>query len=137
MESPPDAPASHLVYSFRYRDERTGKWIKARYKASPHEINSVYREWQLLDQGELRESAGQQPRFSPFAVQLVAPNPRPIGQRFLELGPHRRKRSGIDADERRLVRIFLRRLIVYEARKGRFERVGDAADLLADIQSPN
>jgi hypothetical protein len=73
--------------------------------------------------------------FSPAPVELVAPTPRPLGQKFLELGPHRRKRSGIHARERQLVGVFLRRLIVYEARRGRFERVSNATDLLVEVVS--
>ena len=31
-------PGVRLSYPFRYRDPRTGKWVRARYKAEPHVI---------------------------------------------------------------------------------------------------
>jgi hypothetical protein len=31
-------PDAFEVYAFRYRDPRTGRWVKARYKATPDEI---------------------------------------------------------------------------------------------------
>ena len=42
------------VFPFRYRDPRTGKWVKARYKATPDEIAARYTEWELIGPGEVR-----------------------------------------------------------------------------------
>ena len=126
------ADGKHLVYSFRYRNPRTKKWHLARYMATPKEIAATYAEWEIVGAGEVRQPIGYS-YFTPHASELVAPRPRPIGQRFIELGPHRRKPPTIDARERQLVGVFLRRLIVYEARKGRFDAVGNAADLLSEV----
>ena len=71
--------------------------------------------------------------FAPTPVELIAPKPRPTGQRFLELGPHRRSPRGIDSRERQLFCAFLRRLIIYEGRKGRFDQVRNATDLLIEV----
>jgi hypothetical protein len=128
---------SLTVYAFRYRSPRTKKWVLARYMATPVEIAASYAEWELVGAGEMRQPMGYN-YFAPSAtptVDLVAPKPRPLGQRFLELGPHRRRPPGIDASERRLVGVFLRRLIVWEARRHRFEQVRNAVDLLAEVAS--
>ena len=47
-------PISFEVYAFRYRDARTRKWVKARYKAAPDEIAARYAEWELIGPGEVR-----------------------------------------------------------------------------------
>ena len=124
--------ADCVVYPFRYRDARTKKWVLARYMATKVEIAARYEAWEIVGASELREPMGES-YFTPWAAQLVAPTVRPLGQRFLELGPHRRKPPAIDARERQLVGVFLRRLIVYEARKGRFDQVRNAADLLVEV----
>jgi hypothetical protein len=43
------------VFPFRYRDPRTGRWVRARYKATPDEIASRYVEWELTGPGEERQ----------------------------------------------------------------------------------
>src|SRR5450631_1596318 len=128
----PDGPST--VYAFRYRDPRTKKWQLARYMATKAEIAARYAEWEIVGTGEVWKPVGYG-YFVPHLQELVAPRPRPLGQRFVELGPHRRKPPRIDARERQLVGVFLRRLIVYEARKGRFDRVRNAVDLLAEVAS--
>jgi hypothetical protein len=45
---------SFEVFPFRYRDARTGKWVKARYMASREEIAARYAEWEITDPGEVR-----------------------------------------------------------------------------------
>ncbi len=42
------------VFPFRYRDARTGKWVKARYKAERAEIAARYAEWEITGPGEER-----------------------------------------------------------------------------------
>jgi len=36
------------LFPFRYRDPRTGKWIRARYLAELSEIQRRYSEWELI-----------------------------------------------------------------------------------------
>lgn len=50
--------APPLLYPFRFRDPRTGKWIRARYKASRSALEQRYREWEITGRGEMRESIG-------------------------------------------------------------------------------
>jgi hypothetical protein len=42
------------VFPFRYRDPRTGRWVKARYKAERTEIAARYAEWEITGPGEER-----------------------------------------------------------------------------------
>jgi hypothetical protein len=42
----PVAHASEL-FPFRYRDPRTGKWIRARYRADRQQIAGRYAEWEI------------------------------------------------------------------------------------------
>ena len=39
---------------FRYRDPRTGKWVRARYRAEQQEIAARYAEWQIIGVAEMR-----------------------------------------------------------------------------------
>ena len=49
------APTTPLVvFPFRYRDPRTGRWVKARYKAERTEIAARYAEWEIIGPGEER-----------------------------------------------------------------------------------
>jgi len=134
--SPPGESVDLVFYPFRYRDPRTKKWVLARYMATPVEIAASYQEWKIVGAGEPRQPMGYN-YFSPAPVELVAPRPRLLGQRFLELGPHRRRASGTDVRERQLVSVFLRRLIVFEARRGRFDQVRNATDLLIEVAGGN
>lgn len=43
-----------VVYPFRYRGARTGKWVKARYMAERDEIAARYAEWEIIGPGEER-----------------------------------------------------------------------------------
>jgi hypothetical protein len=131
MPGPLHYPALLILYPFRYRDELSGKWVRARYVAQRHEIAARYKDWEIVGPGEVRRPRGRY--FTPFASKLTVPKPGPIGQRFLELAPHRRKPTGIDSREHQLVCVFLGRLIVYEARKGRFDNVRSATDLLVEV----
>jgi hypothetical protein len=39
-----------LLYPFRYRCERTGKWVHARYQAELHVIRERYAEWEITEE---------------------------------------------------------------------------------------
>jgi hypothetical protein len=43
------------LFAFRYRDPRTGKWVRARYRADPLEIASRYAEWEIIGPAEIRD----------------------------------------------------------------------------------
>ena len=42
------------LYTFRYRDARTGKWVRARYRAMRDEIATRYAESEITGKAELR-----------------------------------------------------------------------------------
>jgi hypothetical protein len=42
------------LHSFRFRHPRTGKWIRARYRATRAELESRYREWEIIGPPEVR-----------------------------------------------------------------------------------
>ena len=42
------------LFPFRYRHERTGKWVRARYVATREEIATRYAEWEIIGEPELR-----------------------------------------------------------------------------------
>lgn len=43
-----------VVYPFRYRDARTGKWVKARYMAERDVIATPYVDWEMIGSDEER-----------------------------------------------------------------------------------
>ena len=47
-----------VVYPFRYRDPRTKRWVKARYMATPDEIDDRHAEWEITGPGEERRPIG-------------------------------------------------------------------------------
>lgn len=54
------------LYRFRYRDELTGKWREARYRASKEEIAARYREHELVGEPEIRPEGQSTEPFNPF-----------------------------------------------------------------------
>jgi len=51
------------VFEFRYLESRTGKWVRARYKASLGEIRARYDRWQTIGPSEIRAPVKT---FTPF-----------------------------------------------------------------------
>jgi hypothetical protein len=56
------------LYPFRFRDPVTGRWIRARYKATIGDIARAYAEWDLTGRAEVRTPIGA--HFNPY--NLVA-----------------------------------------------------------------
>jgi hypothetical protein len=50
----PEPTDNFEVFPFRYTDARTGKCVKARYKATHEEIAARYAEWEITGPGEVR-----------------------------------------------------------------------------------
>ncbi len=103
------------VYAFRYLDPRTGKWVRARYKASLDEIRARYDRWQTIGTPEIRGSVKM---FTPFGERTDLP---------LEMTP------SLDADERFLARLFLHRYVTWCARRRRFAQMQGAARLHREV----
>jgi hypothetical protein len=111
------------LYSFRFRDPRTGRWVRARYRATLAEIKARYREWEIGGPAEVRGDA---------PVQMFQPVSPPKADKPLELQPHLEVPPAIDTIERFLLHIFLRRYITWCARRRRFAQMQGAARLLAE-----
>ena len=112
------------LYPFRFRDPRTGKWVRARYVATLAEIASRYREWEIIGPAETRGDA---------PVQMFQPAPPPKHEKPLGLQPQLAMPPEIDAAERFLVRLFLRRYVTWCARRQRFAQMQGAARLHEQI----
>jgi hypothetical protein len=115
------------LYSFRKRDPLTGKWYRARYKATEDEIAEV---GGIIDgPAEVRYVSGLAGGgyFRPYSA--------PLPQR-LKAAPldNVQMRPTLDAVERSLAFAFLRRLATYYTRRGRFAQAQGAAGLWHDLR---
>ena len=54
------------LYEFRYRDARTGKWTKARYRATLEEMASRYAEAEAIGEPEVRLVDPDAGYFNPY-----------------------------------------------------------------------
>ena len=112
------------LFHFHYRDPRTGKWVRARYRADRDEIAARYAEWEVIGTAEVRDIDPGARYFtlhnSPLDAALRGYDKRPP-----ELGP------AIDAAEAFLVAVFLRRYVTYCARRRRYGAMNGAAGLHA------
>src|SRR5262245_23884730 len=90
------------LFPFRFRDPRTGRWVRARYRATLAEIKARYREWEIDGPAEVR--AG-------MPVQMFQAHLPRMDDKPLELQPHLAMPPAIDATERFLLRLFLRRYV--------------------------
>jgi hypothetical protein len=111
------------LFAFRLGDPRTGKWVRARYRATLAELAARYREWEITGAAEIRGDAPVQ-MFQPALPRLVE-NP-------LEFQPHLAMPPRIDTTERFLLRVFLRRYITWCARRRRFAAMQGTARLFAE-----
>ena len=121
------APRLELV-PFRYRDPRTGKWVRARYRADRDEIAARYAEWEIIGPAEVRDIDPGARYFTPHASPLDAAL-RNYSERPPELQP------AIDAAEAFLLAVFLRRYVTYCARRRRFAAMDGAAQLFAEVKA--
>ena len=113
------------LFPFRYRDRRSGRWIRARYKATLEEISAQYAEWEIVGPAETREPGGG--TFRPFPMVTHAEL-----MRLLEPQPD--MAPALDAGERFLARVFLRRYVTWCARTRRHDCVAGARDLYASLR---
>ena len=119
-----------LLYPFRYRDPRTGRWVRARYVAEPNVIAQRYAEWEITGPAEGRgERAGW---FRPYRMLTHAELAR-LEEPPLEMNPHLATPPAIDELERCLALTFLRRYVTWCARTRRFASMNGAARLRREI----
>jgi hypothetical protein len=55
-------------YPIRSRDPLTGRWVRARYKASKSDLAARHVEWEIIGPPEIREPLD--PAFTPFAPPI-------------------------------------------------------------------
>ncbi len=115
------------LFAFRYRDRRTGKWIRARYVATREEIAERYIEFEIIGPAEVREI---DPDARPFTPHLRSPLNAEL-HRYSERPPE--LPPAIDAAEVFLLAVFLRRYVTYCARRGRYAAMNGAARLFARL----
>ena len=116
------------LFAFRYRDPRTGKWVRARYRAEREEIAARYAEWEIIGSAEIRDVDPDVRPFTPHKALLDA-ELRRYSERPPELQP------AIDAAEAFLLALFLRRYVTYCARRRRYAAMNGAARLYANLRS--
>jgi len=126
----------HLeLYPFRYRDAVTGKWVRARYRATPQEIARRYAEFEITGPPEIRAIDQGTRYFNPHFRLMTNSELRQFNEHPPELQPHRATPPAIDAVEASLVQLFLRRYITYCARRRRFAAMNGAARLFAEVSA--
>ena len=123
------------LYPFRYRDPATGKWVRARYRATQQEITRRHAEYEITGPPEIREIGEGARYFNPHFKLMTNTELRRYSERPPELQPHLATPPGIDAVEASLVRLFLRRYVTYCARRGRYGAMNGAARLFAEVSA--
>ncbi len=126
------------LFLFRYRDPRTGKWVRARYRAERHEIAARHVEHEIIGSAEIREIDPDERRFCPHVAEPAAHGscdaalnfPARTAPAVLAVDP-----GSLCALERFLLLLFLRRYVTYCARRRRFAAMSGAARLHAAISA--
>lgn len=119
------------LFPFRYRDPATGKWIRARYKATVEEIAQRHAQWEITGQAESR--SGNAAMFSPHYRVVAHAELKRLEDAAPVVDPHRATPPAIDALEADLLRIFLRRYVRYCARTRRYAAMQGAARLYREL----
>ncbi len=112
-------------YPFRKQDPLTGKWYRARWKASLDEIAA--NGWKVDGPPETSTSFGDTSGF----MQREGTDQRPPAP-FHNLAGAR-----LSEEERRLARAFLRRYVTYCARRGMALQAQNAARLWQLLATPS
>ena len=117
------------LFPFRYRNPRTGKWIRARYRAERQELAARYAEWEIIGPPEIRDVDPDARYFSPHGNAMTDAELRRFSERPPELLTT--PPPAVDGLERFLLLVFLRRYVTYCARQHRFAAMNGAARLFA------
>jgi len=120
------APAAREYFPFKLQDERTGKWRLARWKATLEDVEKLG--------GEV---CGPPVTYSPLGntsdfLRDVPIRPFEMTNR-LEMHPHWEAPPAIDAIERFLTQVFLRRYGTWCVRTKRYPEAQGAAALYRDL----
>lgn len=122
------------LYPFRYRDDRTGKWVRARYVAERREIAARHSEWEILGPPEIRDVDTCARYFTPYRLVDHA-ELRRLQERAPQMNPHLERPPAIDVREAFLLQTFLRRYVTYCARRRRYAAMSGAAALFRDVSA--
>jgi hypothetical protein len=57
-----------LLYPFRFVDPVTGRWVRARYRASLDDLAVRYERWEIIGEPEARYVVSE--GFSPFSIAV-------------------------------------------------------------------
>jgi hypothetical protein len=78
-----------LLYPFRYFDTVRKRWIRARYVAERHEIESRYAQWEITRPPEIRSGGGERDWFNPWSKLAPRPvvHPPPLEEPPPDHGP--------------------------------------------------
>lgn len=112
-----------LLYPFRKRDTLSGKWYRARWRASLAQIEASGGEWIVDGPASVFYPLGPTSGF-----QWSPPAPSE-----LEWHPHRASPLSIDGAERFLATLFLRRYVTYCVRRKWFAQAREAAALHREL----
>jgi hypothetical protein len=115
------------LYPFRFRDPVTGKWVRARYRATLQDMAARYATWEIT--GPLVRPASPSTGFDPFRRLIAHSELARITEPAPKLEP-----PLADGLELALVAMFLRRYVTYCARQRRFAAMNGAAVLLRALQ---
>jgi hypothetical protein len=118
------------LFPFRYREPLTGRWVKARYKATREDIAARHAEWEITGSAELRRPIGR--AFSPYRV-VSHSELRRLQEPAPQINPHLDRTSGINTAECFLVGLFLRRYVTYCARRRRYAQMQGAVRLHREV----
>ena len=126
-----DGCMESLLYPFRYRNALTGRWVRARYRASIEDISQRYATWELTGPAEVRRPIDGW--FSPHGKLLTHAEPRRLEEPPLTINPHLDRPPGMDRMECTLAVLFLRRYVQYCARRKRYAAMQGAALLHREV----
>jgi hypothetical protein len=128
-------PGPPSYYPFRFFDDVTKKWTRARYVAELHVIAERYSQWEIIGPPEIRKDVGGS--FNPFrrpAAHLPpVEEPPPDHGPTPDPPPVEQPPPIEDQLERFFVLLFLRRYVTYCASCRRFAAMNGAAKLFAEV----
>ena len=116
-----------VLYPFRKRDPLTGKWYRARWKASLAEIESHSGDWVVDGPPVTYANLGATSGFQVERPPVLRDDP-PL------MHPQREHPPAIDQLERFLACVFLRRYATYCVRRSRYAQAQGAAVLWRELR---
>jgi len=140
-----------LLYPFRFFDPIRRRWVRARYVAERHVIESSYEKWEITGPPEIRRRGGHYDSFNPFRkpaahlppIEVPPPHEEPPEREPPDNEPRDppveeppEQSPSVDVIERFLVLLFLRRYVTWCARTRRFGAMEGAAQLFRELRRP-